>query len=313
VSRRYSLIITSFHKNSPIDLRRLTIFLAVVDEGSFTSAGDAVQISQPAVSQAIRELESALGATLFNRIGRSVRLTFAGESLLPTARQVLREVANAQLAISNIGDLTTGRLDLACLPTLAVAPMAPLVGSFRSTYPGVSIVLADPQDTAELLEFVRSGLSEVGISNAIATDDLTSVQVGDQDFCVVLPPGTVVDDPLPIEKLARLPLVAAPRGSSTRALLDDVLGQLGETASIVVETAQREAFLPLIAAGAGSALLPRPLAESARRLGCVVVDAIPTVRRNVSLIHRTAALTPAAQLFIELAIQQDVDGAVSSS
>lgn len=248
------------------------------------------------------DLESESGRTLFNRIGPIVRLTFAGEEFLLNARRVLRGAANDDANTNDESGLIRGRLDMACLPTLAVAPMAPLVGRFRSLYPGVTVMLADPQSTAELLEFVRTGRSEIGMSSVTSSDDFTSVRLDDQDFCVVLPPETNVPDPLPVELLADMPMVAAPKGSSTRALLDDVLGQRGATANIVVETAQREALLPLIVAGAGSALLPRPLAESARQLGCVVVDPVPSVSRPVSLLHRTESLTPAARLFIEFAV-----------
>jgi DNA-binding transcriptional LysR family regulator len=98
-----------------------------------------------------------------------------------------------------------------------------------------------------------------------------------------------------------MPLVAAPLGSSTRGLLDDALRAVGATANVVVEAAQREALLPLIASGAGAGLLPRPLAELARALGCAVVEPQPPVSRSVAVVHRPAQLTPAAERFVELA------------
>jgi DNA-binding transcriptional LysR family regulator len=208
---------------------------------------------------------------------------------------------NGRLAVEEVAGLGRGRLDLACLPTLAVAPLAPLVGAFRAAYPGISIVLADPQDTAELVEFVRTGRSEVGLVEHVTVDDLTSVALGAQDFLVVLPPGTKVASPYRLRQLAAMLLVAAPLGSSTRGLLDDALRAVGATANVVVEAAQREALLPLIASGAGAGLLPRPLAELARALGCVVVEPQPPVSRSVAVVHRPAHLTPAAERFVELA------------
>jgi DNA-binding transcriptional LysR family regulator len=258
-------------------------------------------MSQPAISQAVRELESNLGVRLFHRIGRSVSLTSAGEALLPLARQALRDLALARIAASQTADLATGRLDLACLPTLAVGPLAPIVGRFRVQYPGLTITLSDPQDTAELLGFVRSGKCELGLVGTVDVVDLETIPIGEQDFMVVLPPGSPVSDPMPLRELGALPLVAPPRGSSTRGVLDDVLEAWGGTSNVVVETAQREALLPLIAAGAGTGLLPRPLAGIARMLGCVVVEPFPRVARPVAIVHRMAVLTPAAQAFIELA------------
>jgi LysR family transcriptional regulator, carnitine catabolism transcriptional activator len=281
--------------------RRLEIFLTVVEEGGFTAAADALGMSQPAVSQAVGELERDLGALLFHRLGRSIALTSAGEALLEPARQTRRDLLIARSVVEDVVGLETGRLDIACLPTLVVAPLAPLVGRFRGAHPGVTLVLADPADSADLLALVRSGHSELGLLEDVRTEGLVTVSLGQQDFVVVLPPGTSVRGPFPLEELAALPLVATPEGSSTRALLDHTLAEAGSAPRVVVEAAQREALLPLIAAGAGSSLLPRPLAEVASALGCAIVDPTPPVFRSVALVHRDGPLTPAAARFVAMA------------
>src|SRR5580704_11943360 len=79
---------TMMHKYAAMDVRRLAIFLEVVDQGGFTRAADVLDVSQPSVSQAVRELETDLGTPLFHRFARSVALTSAGEALVPSARQV---------------------------------------------------------------------------------------------------------------------------------------------------------------------------------------------------------------------------------
>lgn len=287
-----------------MDMRRLGIFLAVVDAGGFTAAADALEMSQPAVSQGIRELEGDLGVLLFHRLGRGVALTPAGEALVEPARQAQRDLEIGRAAVAAVAGLQVGRLDLACLPTLAIAPLAPLVGEFRSAYPGVSVALADPANSAELVQFVRSGRCEVGLVDVRGVEDLVSVPLASQDFLVVLPPGSEVAAPFPLRELAGLPLVAAPAGSSTRELLDEAMAATAGRARVVVEAAQREALLPLIAAGAGAGLLPRPLAQVAAVLGCVVVDPQPEVRRTVTLVHRNGPLTPAAGAFVALALER---------
>ena len=289
------------HKQSHMDSRRLAIFLAVVDEGGFTAAADTLAMSQPAVSQAIRELEEDLGTPLFHRLGRVVTPTAAGEALVLPARQAHHDLYIGRQIVAEVAGLGAGRLDLACLPTLAGSPLAPLVGAFRAAYPGVSIRLSDPENSAELLHFVRSGESEVGLVERVEADGLVTVDLPSQEFLVVLPPGSEAASPFRLRDLASYPLVAAPPGSSTRRLLDDALKKAVAKATVVVEAAQREALLPLILAGAGAGLLPRPLAETAATLGCVVVDPHPKVTRAVALIHRDGTLTPAARRFVELA------------
>src|SRR3954468_15845387 len=105
-----------------MDTRRLTMFLAVVDEGTFTKAAGTVYVSQSALSQAIHELEREVGVGLFHRVGRRVVLTAAGEALVEPARQALRDLANARAAVAAVSGLEEGRLDLVALPTLAVTP-----------------------------------------------------------------------------------------------------------------------------------------------------------------------------------------------
>jgi len=284
-----------------MDSRRLGIFLAVVDHGGFTAAGDALDISQPAVSQAVRELEVELGTPLFHRIGRRVTLTSAGEALVLPARQARHDLEVGRRAVEDVAGLSTGHLELACLPTLAIAPLAPLVGAFRSAHPGIRIRLADPGSTDELVGLVRSGHAEVGIVEPVTGPGLRTIPLDRQEFLAVLPPGSSAPDPLPLVQLAEFPLVAAPLGTSTRGLLEDALRRVGRGASVVVEAAQREALLPLIVDGAGAGLLPKPLAEVARALSCVVRTPRPAVTRSVVVLHRDGPLTPAARRFLELA------------
>ncbi len=156
-----------------------------------TRAAEAEHVSQPSVSQAVRELEAELGAPLFHRVGRGLVLTAAGEALVEPARQVLRDIDTGRAAVEAVAGLTAGRLDLVALPTLAADPVAPLVGAFRMQHPGVDIALADPADAAALVELVASGACELGITAEPVLDPgLTSHALVHQDLLAVLPPGT---------------------------------------------------------------------------------------------------------------------------
>jgi len=286
-----------------MELRRLAVFLAIVDEGSFSGAADGLGVSQPAVSQAIRVLEAELGAPLFHRVARGVRLTDAGEALCLPARLALRDAEAARQAVDAVKGLLSGHLELACLPTLAIDPLAPLLGAFRARHPAVSITLLDPEDTADVLDLVRTGRCELGlVGDAAPMRGLAVTRLTSQSFRAVLAPGTAHAGVLTVDALAGMPLVAPPRGSSSRDLLDEVLALRGQAPTVVVETAQREALLPLVLAGAGAALVPSALADFARRLGCEVADLDPPVGRPVSLVRRDAVTTPAASVFCDLAL-----------
>src|SRR5262245_1997236 len=289
-----------------MDLRRLRLFLAVVDEGGFTRAADAEFVSQPSVSQAIRGPEADLGTPLFHRVGRGVVLTPAGEALVGPARQALRDVESATAAVAAVVGLESGRLDLCALPTLAVDPVAPLVGSFRTRHPGVTVRLLDSEGPAELASLVTSGDAEVGITvEHTANSALDAVALGTQEMLVVLPPGTSpVARALGARDLARHPIVTTPSGTSTRQLLDDAFAAANVTPHVAVVTAQREAVLPLVLAGAGATLLPEPTARNAAGLGAVLAPLRPRVTRRVVAVHRDAPRSPAAAAFLALATGQ---------
>ena len=284
-----------------MDLRRLRLFLAVVDHGGFTAAADAVHVAQPAVSLAVRELEAELGAPLLVRSRRGARLTPAGEALVGPARQALRDVDNAAAAVAAVTGLVAGRLDLASLPTLAADPVADLVGRFRRAHPAVTVRLAAPLDLDELAASVRSGVAEVGITEAgAANHGLVEERLGEQELYAVSPAGGPAA-PLRLARLASVPLVLSPPGSSLRDVVDVALAVVGVEPDVAVETAQRDALIPLVLAGAGTTFLPDTLARAAGQLGATVRPTTPRLRRTIVAVHRAGEIGPAATRFLALA------------
>jgi LysR family carnitine catabolism transcriptional activator len=287
-----------------MDVRQVEYALAVADEGSFTKAAVAQFVSQPALSQGVRALEKELGVELFHRLGRRVALTTAGEAFLGPARQLLRDRETLRQAVAAVRGLHAGRLDVVALPTLAVDPLAPLVGAFRTAYPQITVRLAEPEDAAAAIELVRQGACEVGLVAAPVPPDLDAPASFDQEILAVCPPGTALDrgGRLPVGRLATMPLVTAPVGTSTRRLLDDALADAAIVPTVAVETGQREALIPLVLAGAGTSFLPPALAHAAAEQGAVVARLRPVLRRRIALVHRHGPLSPAAAAFIAIAI-----------
>jgi LysR family carnitine catabolism transcriptional activator len=286
-----------------MDSSRLRHFVAVADHGGFTAAAREVYVSQPALSFAVRELEAELGVALFVRIGRRVQLTSAGEALLEPARQVLRDLATGQAAVEAVAGLEAGTLTLASLPTLAADPLAPMVGAFRRHYPGIRIDLAAPEDTDELIARVVSGPSELGVAEMHdLPDSLAAHSLGRQSLVLILPPGSDHDDGgrLDLSSLATTPFVVAPRGTSTFRLLEEGFAAVRGSLSVAVITAQRDAIVPLVIAGAGAALVPESVARTARELGAVTARPDPPIERAIALIHRPGPLSPAATRFVEM-------------
>jgi LysR family carnitine catabolism transcriptional activator len=293
-----------------MDSRKLAHFVAVAEHGGFTAAAKATFVSQPALSLAVKDLEAEVGTQLFARIGHRVHLTAAGSALLEPAQQVLRDIETGRAAVAAVAGLLAGSLSLASLPTLAADPMARLVGEFRRHHRGVRVDLAAPEDSDDLFALVESGSCELGLTDAANVPaSLATVSLSSQELVYILPPGSAVpgEDPLDALDRGEIPLVVAPVGTSTRRLLDQQLGARGRPARIAVISAQREAILPLVVAGAGAALVPDAMARIAEKLGAVVARAKPPVVRDLVLVHRLGSMSPAAARFLELA-----SGAVSA-
>jgi len=287
-----------------MDTNRLRHFVAVADHGGFTAASRAVFVSQPALSLAVKELERELGTPLFARVGRGVRLTAAGAALLGPARQALRDVETGRAAVEAVAGVLAGSLSMCSLPTLAVDPMAGLIGRFRRRHPGVRVDLAAPEDSRSLFDLVEDGACELGLTDALdVPDSLGAIDFGSQSLVFIHPPGTVVAgaDGAGGPVAAGTPFVAAPEGTSTRRLLDELLAALGVAPTLAVVSAQREAILPLVLTGAGTALVPEGLARLAAPLDAVVTRPEPPAVRRLALVHRPGALSPAAARFCETA------------
>src|ERR1700739_3435611 len=172
-----------------MDERRLEHFLAIVEEGGVTRAARRLHIAQPSLSQSLAALERELEVALFERAGRGVRLSAAGRALVGPARQALRSMEAARDAVAEVVELLSGTLEIAASPTLAVDPLADLVGRFRTEHPGVRVRVSEAQSAAEISALVRDGGCELGLAHLpLPREGLIAVDLGVQELLFVLSP-----------------------------------------------------------------------------------------------------------------------------
>src|SRR5215813_10469786 len=122
-----------------IELRHMRYFLAVAEEQHFTRAAGKLHVSQPTLSHQIRELEGQLNVSLFDRVGKRVKLTAAGELLLPHARRVLRELEDAGNALGELHGLKRGELKVGTVQTVNACVIPEIVSRFSAAHPGVRV------------------------------------------------------------------------------------------------------------------------------------------------------------------------------
>ncbi|MFE0044530.1 transcriptional regulator CynR [Streptomyces albireticuli] len=133
-----------------MELRHLRYLLAVAEHASFTRAAEALHISQPTLSQQVKQLEKALKTQLLDRTGRTVRLTDAGHAYAHYARAALQDLAAAERAVLDVQDLHTGTLRLAMTPTFTAYLIGPLTAAFHTCHPGITLEVRElAQDRIE--------------------------------------------------------------------------------------------------------------------------------------------------------------------
>ncbi|MET8472747.1 transcriptional regulator CynR [Streptomyces sp. NPDC006422] len=121
------------------ELRQVRYFMAVVDHAGFTRAAEVLRISQPTLSQQVRQLERSLGVQLLDRSGRTVRPTDAGRAYLEHARRALRDLAAGERALHDVRDLSRGHLRLGVTPTFTAYLVGPLIAALRERHPGITV------------------------------------------------------------------------------------------------------------------------------------------------------------------------------
>ncbi len=296
---------------SHVELRQLEYVVAVIDHGGFTRAAEAVHVAQPTLSQGIRTLERELGVDLFDRVGRGVRLSAAGRKLEPAARRALSEAGNARLAATEVLGLRAGELTVIALPTLVVEPLVRWIGRFRAEHPGVSVHVRHAEEADAVPSLVHDGRADLGLGEiADLPDGLVAEVAFDQELVAICPPRTRVAARATLARLADMPIVVTPPGTSTRRLVDTTFAGLGRVPKVAVEVDQREAILPLVLAGAGISFVPRRVAEQAREAGAIVVRTRPALERRVGLIRRAAPPGPIVAAFVA-SVQHDATGDAS--
>jgi LysR family hydrogen peroxide-inducible transcriptional activator len=168
-----------------MELHQLRYFSKVAELGSFTRAAEACHVAQPSLSQQIIKLERELKQPLFERLGRSIRLTDAGRTLKEHADQVLRLVDDAKTRIVDSAD--AGRLSIAVIPTVAPYLLPPLITAFRREQPGVQLEVLE-ETTKASLECLASGEADLAILALPAVGDHLHVEpLFTEELLLVLP------------------------------------------------------------------------------------------------------------------------------
>ncbi|MGW7141754.1 transcriptional regulator CynR [Streptomyces xanthophaeus] len=280
-----------------LELRHLRYLIAVAGHGSFTRAAEELRISQPTLSQQIKQLERTVGAQLLDRTGRAVRLTGAGETYVHHARAALRELAAAERAVVDLADLSRGHLRLALTPTFTAYLTGPVVAALHAAHPGITLEVREaPQDRIEaglLADEHDLGLGFYGTHlPGIAATPLFTETLG---LVTATATGEGEGEPLPVpvRDLAGLRLALLSGDFATRGHIDAYLAAHGVRPHVAVEANSVQALTEIVRGTTLATVLPDAVTDDHPHLRPVPLEpAIPP--RTVALLRRESAYESAA-------------------
>src|ERR1700690_2776007 len=146
-----------------VSLRQPEYFVAVVDEGSFTTAAARLHVSQPGLSHQIQALERQLGGPLLERLPRGVRLTPAGRTALPHARASLAHAERAPSAAQRASGVETGELHVGALYSISTGVLPGALRTWRRSYPELQVHLVERRHTDDLIAAMEAGRADVAV------------------------------------------------------------------------------------------------------------------------------------------------------
>ncbi|MCX4539528.1 transcriptional regulator CynR [Streptomyces sp. NBC_01565] len=286
------------------ELRHVRYLLAVAEHGGFTRAAEELHISQPTLSQQVKQLERTVGVQLLDRSGRTVRLTDAGAAYTHYARRALRELAAAERAVLDVEDLSRGALRLGMTPTFTAYLLGPLAAELHTRHPHITLdvreLAQDRLESALLADEFDLGIAFQGPHlPGIGALDLFTETLG----LVVGPahPHAGRTEPLPVRELAAHPLALLSGDFATRGHIDAYLTRHRVEPPIAAQANSISALTEIVRRTGLATVLPDALTRDDHRLHPVPLDP-PIPARTVTLLRREGGYeSAAARAFTEIA------------
>lgn len=273
-----------------MELGQLEAFLQVASHRSFSKAAEVLFLTQPSVTARIQSLEKELGEEMFERSGRSVRLTDAGNTFLSYAQRALKEVQEGRDALEALRKTEVGSLRMGSALTISAYVLPKILKTFRARFPGVEVSVRTGRSD-QVLDMVLNDEVQVGLVRSLVHPEIETVHLYDDE--VVL----VTDNSHPfartktarIEDVARQSLIFFDRASSYYGLIHGFFRDAGIVPRHTMELDSMEATKMMVEEGLGIAILPRVAVERELKLGILVeveITGVPRVKRQIAMIYR---------------------------
>ena len=283
-------------------IAKIRTFIVVGEQASFRKASEIVHLSQPAISAHVRDLEEFLGVPLLSRTTRSVRLTREGRKFLIRAKRALFDLQSVIFELRDEAELQSGRVTIACLPTIASSSLPTAIAAFQRRYPEIKIRVLDEVATS-VNQRVLSMEADFGLGPRPAWNvEVDFEPLFRDDFIAVFPRAHELAGrkSIRLKDLAKYPLLMMAPGTTVRTLLEEAFQRIGCEIEPVHELYHHYTLGGMVEAGLGITVLPsmaisilgHPRLKSAR-----VMDT--GLYREIGILQRRGnVLSPSSVAFL---------------
>lgn len=279
-----------------MQVHQLRYFCAVARAGNFTRAAERERVAQPSLSQQILKLEDELGARLFDRLGRTARLTQFGEAFLPRAEAILRQLGAAKLEIQEMTGLERGGVTVGAIPTIAPYFLPDRLATFAAKYPQVQVSVVE-EITSVLLQELHQGRLDLALTALpVGGEGLVCEELLRERLYVVLPQRHRLARHLQmsLKDIEGEPFLLLKEGHCFRENSIAACRRARLQPNVAFESGQFATILAMVAAGMGVSLVPEMAVES--RPGCKFVRlSDPAACRRVGLVRLKQRFATRAQ------------------
>jgi DNA-binding transcriptional LysR family regulator len=281
-----------------VNLRQLEYFVAIVEAGSLTGAAERLLVSQPSLSQQMGALERELGGPLLERLPRGVRLTAAGQMLLPEAQATLRHSERGRRSVRMAFGLDAGQVEVAVTTSVAAGILPTVLRDWQGRYHRIEVSLQEFPHRRALDEAVRDGAGDIGLGSMPESWPGPHERLGWEEFVLVLPEGDplLASTAVALKELAERRWVHFAPSHGLSAVVDFCCASAGFAPRVAVRTSQVTAAPLFAATGLGPALVPSHIVPQALRQ--LTRPAAPRVIRSVVAFSR-GDWTPLTSAFLE--------------
>jgi DNA-binding transcriptional LysR family regulator len=294
-----------------MNLHHLRLFAAVVEHGGFTKAAATLNLSQPAISKSLAELERHLKLTLIDRSGRSLKLTDAGRALYERARELFGVERMAEQELRELRGLKRGVLRIAASTTIATYMLPPFLGRFHLRHPRVRIQTASA-NTRSVLRMLLESRADVALVEGPVSH--ASVEVHpwrDDELVIIAPPDhqLLARNDVDVAMLANESFLVREPGSGTRVVSARALALHGVRLTNTMRVGGTEAIKQGVAAGLGLAIVSRAAAADQLALGKIAILSVNglVIRRTLTQIKLRGRIPTAAARELEFLLAQGVE------